>query len=149
MWTADVFGDHLVSCPHGGTWKRHNSLCSAIEAIAVATGLRVRTEVAVQGRLRPADLALSHWSGGRDAAVDPTVVHSLNPSIPWDLSQSAVDRAEAAKHVKSDAPCAAADMDFIPVAVDTFGGYGQEEHRFLSQLFSKYAKRHAGDREVS
>ena len=103
----------------------------------------------VEGRLRPADLALAHWSHGQDAAVDPTVIHSLNPSHPWDPSRPAVDQAEAAKHAKSDAPFAAADMVFIPVAEDTFGAYGQEGQRFLAQLFSRYAKRHGLDLELS
>ena len=92
---------------------------------------------------------ISHWSRGRDAAIDATIVHSLNPSHPWDTRHAAVEKAEAAKHNKYDASCLAAGLDFLPVAADTFGAYGQEGERFMAQLFSRYAKRFSGDSESS
>ena len=73
----------------------------------------------------------------------------LNPSRPWDPNLAAVDKAEAAKHLKSDAPRTAAGLDFIPVGADTFGAYGHEGEQFLGQLFSRYAKRHSSDRVTS
>ena len=47
----DVYGDHLVSCPKGGAYRRHNAFCSAIEEIATSAGLHVRREVMVEGQL--------------------------------------------------------------------------------------------------
>ena len=81
--------------------------------------------------------------------MDPTIVHSLNPSHLWDPHKSAMDKAEAAKHAKSDEPCAQADLGFVPVAADTFGAYGLEGERFLGQLFSRFAKRFGNDGEAS
>ena len=46
---------------------------------------------------------------GHGVAIDPSVVHSLNSSHPWDLHHAAVDKAEEAKHLKPDAICAEAD----------------------------------------
>jgi hypothetical protein len=145
----DVFGDHLVSCRHAGAWKRHNSFCDAVAAVAESIGVLKDTEVEVSGRERPADLLIAHWSHGRDAAVDPTIIHSLNPSHPWDPKHSAMEKAEAAKHVKSDEPCAQANLGFVPVAADTFGAYGLEGERFLAQLFSRFARRFGNDGETS
>ena len=145
---VDVFGDQLVACRESGAWERHNKLCSTLSAIATSAGLSVRTEVQIQGKRRPADLLIGHWANGRDAAVDPTIIHCLNPSHAWDWRQPAVYRAESAIHEHSDAVCAAAGLSFLPVGADTFGAFGQEGHRFLGQLFSRYAK-HLTFHEVS
>ena len=139
----DVFGDHLVSCRFAGAWKRHNSFCADVATISASLGILVDTEVQIRGRERPADLLVSNWSHRRDAMVDPTIVHCLIPSHPWDPRHSALEKAEAAKHVKSDEPCAEAGLDFIP----TFGACGPEGERFLSQLFSRYTRRFAVDNE--
>ena len=58
----DVLGGHLVSCPKAGAWRRHNTFCPALQAIAESAGLLVDGEVEVRGRERPADLLISHWS---------------------------------------------------------------------------------------
>ena len=96
----------------GGT--HNNRFCAALQAITESAGLLVDRKAEVRGRERPADLLISHWSQGHDAAIDPTVVHGLNPSHPWDLHHAAVDKAEEVKHLKSDAPCAEADIAFVP-----------------------------------
>ena len=43
----DVLGDHLVSCPKAGAWRRHNSFCTALQAIAESSGLLVDRETVV------------------------------------------------------------------------------------------------------
>ena len=146
----DRFGDHLVSCPQAGAWKRHNGgLCSPLNSIATAAGFDVDLEQSVQGRRRPADLLIHKWRNGRDAAVDPTVIRSLNPSHKWDPSNPAVDKAEAEKHKESDAICEAAGVDFIPVGADTFGALGKDAQDFMCHLFKRYARRTTHDEEVS
>ena len=50
--------------------------------------------------IRPADLLISHWSREQDAAIDSTVVHSINPSNAWDLHHTTVDKAEEVMHLK-------------------------------------------------
>jgi hypothetical protein len=57
-----VFVDHLVSCPHAGAWKLHNSFCDAVTTAAESIGVLVLkdTEVEVSGRERPTDLLIAH-----------------------------------------------------------------------------------------
>ena len=89
-----------VSCRFAGSWKRHNKFCNAVATIAESVGILKGTEVEVSGRERPADLLIAHWSHGRGAAVDPTIIHSLNPCHPWDPHHFAMGKAEAGKHTK-------------------------------------------------
>ena len=95
---------------------------------------------------RPADRTLvsrARCGGGPNNHPQPQSCH------PWDPHHSAADKAEAAKHAKSDMLCAQADLEFIPVAADTFGAFGLEGERFLAQLFSCFARRFANDSETS
>ena len=70
-----------MSCGCGGERiSRHNQLRDAIYDTAVAAGLGPTKE----GRFlipgadrRPADVLVPHWAGGRDAALDVTVVNPL------------------------------------------------------------------------
>jgi hypothetical protein len=143
----DIYGDHFVSCRHSGAWKRHNHLRTALASISSSAGLSVLTEVQVNGKQRPADLLITNWDSGRGAAVDLTVVHSLNQSGLWDLKYPAVEKAEAAKVAKYQALCEAANLDFIPLGLETFGSIGTHGRCFLEKLFGKYAKRFATEGE--
>ena len=117
----DVFGDHVVACRHSGLWSRHNRLRDAVAAIATVAGFNVEVEQPVAGRKRPADVLLHHWPPGQDAAVDLVVTYSLNHSKQWNGSQPAVEKAEQEKVHESPALCAAANLAFIPLGVDSFG----------------------------
>ena len=79
------------------------------------------TEVQVQGKQRPADLLISDWQGARDVAIDLTVVHGLNQSEAWDLVTPAEEKAEKAKLLKYHTLCEAANLDFVPLGMNTFG----------------------------
>ena len=68
-----------MSCGSGPerNW-RHNSLRDAIHEYAVEAGFNPRKEVRflLPGRdSRPADVLIPHFAGGRDAALDVTVVN--------------------------------------------------------------------------
>ena len=75
------FGDHALCCGSGGERiSRHNALREALHDTAVAAGLGPTKE----GRFllpgndrRPADILVPHWSSGKDAAIDVTVVMPL------------------------------------------------------------------------
>ena len=120
---------------------RHNTLRSALDRIATATGLTTRSEVSLEGKERPADLLITAWAEGRDVAVDLTVVHPLNASHSWTSDVAVVDAAEAAKVAKYGAVCEKAGVLFVPLGVDTFGACGAHGQDFLSKLFDRYAKR--------
>lgn len=76
---SDRRGTHSMSCGSGPerNW-RHNSLRDAIHEYAVEAGFNPRKEVRflLPGRdSRPADVLIPHFAGGRDAALDVTVVN--------------------------------------------------------------------------
>ena len=81
---SDALGDHALCCGTGGERiSRHNNLRDALFDTAVSAGLAPVKE----GRFlipgadrRPADVLLPSWAGGRDAALDVTVVNSLQDS---------------------------------------------------------------------
>ena len=78
---SDALGDHALCCGTGGERiSRHNNLRDALFDTAVAAGLGPVKE----GRFllpgadrRPADVLLPNWAGGRDAALDVTVLNPL------------------------------------------------------------------------
>ena len=75
---------------------------------------------------RPADILLPFWSQGKDTALDITVVNPLQGALIDQVAQdgeSGVRHAFNAKMAKYDDRCAAEGICFIPLAVDTFGGW--------------------------
>jgi hypothetical protein len=95
-----------------------------LASISSSAGLRVFTDVPVNGNPRPADLLITCWDSGRGAAVDLAVVHGLNQSGLWALKSPAVEGAEAAKVAKYQALCETANLDAIPLGIATFGSIG-------------------------
>ena len=75
---SDVNGDHAISCAsQGERISRHNHLRDALFQAAVSASLGPSRED--RGLLpgvenRPADVYIPLWAGGRDAALDITVV---------------------------------------------------------------------------
>ena len=99
---------------------------------AQSAALSPRREVPslIPGSLsRPADVYLPHWSQGRPAALDVTVISPLQHQT---LSQAASDRgsallvAEARKRTLHHEGCRAAGVTFIPLAVETLGGWSRD-----------------------
>ena len=78
---SDVHGDHAMCCGAGGERiSRHNNLRDALYDTAVAAGLGPVRE----GRFllpgtdrRPADVLVPNWVGGKDAALDVTIITPL------------------------------------------------------------------------
>ena len=78
---SDKQGNHAMCCGSGGEHiSRHNHLRDHLHDTAVAAGLGPAREVRflIPGEdSRPADVLLPHWVGGKDAALDVTVVNPL------------------------------------------------------------------------
>ena len=73
--------DHAMVCRIGGEpISRHNALRDALFNVAAEAGLSPVKEgrglLPGTGR-RPADIFIRSWAGGRDAALDVTVIHPL------------------------------------------------------------------------
>ncbi|MCP4268048.1 MAG: hypothetical protein GY777_21170, partial [Candidatus Brocadiaceae bacterium] len=76
---------------------------------------------------RHADTLVQPWRLGRDAAHDWVVTHTLKASTlgrGGGDPQRFLDWAEDRKYKYADARCHKNELDFLPLAVDTFGGFG-------------------------
>ena len=80
---ADPYGDHQVGC--GGNNDhifRHNALRDALFAASQSAALAPRKEVPspIPGsQSRPADIFLPNWCRGQPAALDVTVISTMQP----------------------------------------------------------------------
>ena len=127
---ADTFGDHQVGCGGNGDWvARHNALCNVIFTAAQLAALGPRKEapaLIVGTQSRPADVFLPTWSRGRPATLDVTVTSPLQALTIQEASTTASHALEVATSRKLAthlSPCRAAGLDFIPLAVETLGGW--------------------------
>ena len=88
---SDVLGDHAVSCGWGGERVfRHNQIrdCLFTACTQACLGPTREDRALIPGTdNRPADIFLPGWSGGKDTALDITVVNPLQQAF---LQQSAV-----------------------------------------------------------
>ncbi|MCP5120625.1 MAG: hypothetical protein GY953_58270, partial [bacterium] len=76
-------------------------------------------------RHRSADTYVRNWLHGRDAAMDWVVTHIIQRCAPANADENwAVRNAEAHKESYAVERCRARGIDFIPLAIDTVGGFG-------------------------
>ena len=115
--TCDPFGDHLMCCKINNFTARHGAVqdclldllrlgqqpCEREQALEKENARRTLSE-----RLRPADILIRNWTGGKDTAVDLTIVHPLQRSeVPWTSAKgkSFLRKKEEAKIEKYEQPC--------------------------------------------
>ena len=151
--SVDVFGDHLLCCRRNNYYGRHFAVQEAFISMAQAGDMAfIReaplskansngVELAWQGpALRPADLLLRAWKGGRDVAIDFTVVHPLQESQkPWtqDKARTFLKTTEGKKVAKYSAACALEGWLFHPAAFDTWGGVGPQAKELLWKILPR------------
>ena len=144
----DAAGDHALSCPSNGTYRRHNHLRDRLFALGQVAGWAPELEQAIPGsRDRPADL-LFRAAGPRPLATDVTVTHPLRTSASSAVREgrsSAAAEAERAKVVQSKSACQAAGWDFSPFGVDTTGGLGPAARLLCRRLAKTLAMRAGAD----
>ena len=127
---SDKLGDHSLNCAwHGERIARHNWLRDELYNTAVAASLGPTKE----GRAllpgeggKPADVFLPHWAGGKDAALDVTVVNPLQDALVQGAATTpghALEVAHKRKLDKSWEACNLQGISFIPVAVESLGGW--------------------------
>ena len=151
---SDVLGDHAMSCGTGGERiARHNHLRDAIFALASAAGLAPIKE----GRFllpgddrRPADVFIPYWAGGLDAALDVTVVNPLQDATLAGASTSpghALTFAHDRKVRGAEEDCRRQGIAFLPLAVESFGGWHDSAQREVKKVAVALA-RHTGQEEA-
>ena len=130
--TTDPYGYHNVGC--GGNGDRiqcHDSIRDAVFSAAQTAALAPRKEVPslIPGTLsRPADIFLPNWKRGRPAALDVTVISTLQQLT---LRGAACTQGHAllvgeerkmAAHAES---CRAVGVSFVPLVIETLGGWSK------------------------
>ena len=138
---GDKYGDHSISCAiKGERIAKHNHVRDAIFAAAAQAALGPRKEPA--GLLpgsddRPADVLLPYWANGKDAALDISIVNPLQQALVGQVARegsSGVQHSFNLKVRKYSERCEAEGLQFIPIIVDTFGGWHKDSLEALSKL---------------
>jgi hypothetical protein len=153
----DVFGIHAASC--GGTMgrtMRHNRIRDELCAIARQAGESAQTEtqylIPTDAGLKPADVFIEAWNYNKPICLDVSVVNPLANSIVTNASitqGSAAKKGEEAKYVKYQKLCADVGLDFCPVVMETYGGFGDRALPILKKLGKKLADRSDLEEDVA
>ena len=127
---SDCLGDHAMNCAwQGERISRHNSLRDTIHSTAVSIGLGPTREgrflLPGQGA-KPADVLIPHWTGGKDTALDVTVINPLQAAEVQGAAAipgNALTVAHERKMAKSWAACNAQGIVFTPLAAESLGAW--------------------------
>ena len=150
---SDALGDHAMNCAwHGERIARHNALRDTIHSTAANAALAPTKE----GRFllpgeggRPADIFIPHWSAGRDAALDVTVINPLQAAQVHGAAATAghaLGEAHRRKLDKSWEACHRQGIEFLPLAVECLGAWHPSAIAELKKLGSALA-RQTGEEE--
>ena len=151
---SDALGNHAMCCGSGGERiSRHNHLRDHLHDTAVAAGLGPVREVRflIPGEdSRPADVLLPHWIAGQDAAMDVTVV---NPCQVATVMGAATTAGHALQHAYTRKMRGAADacqqqgVTFLPMVVESFGGWHEASVREVERLGAALARQTGQEEE--
>ena len=131
----DPLGHHAVTCKGGGdVVVHHNALRDVFAQFCHRARLSGQLEVGHESggdstNSRPADILVPNWVIGKPAAFDLKVVSPLNSNTLNEAgatSGSAAGKAEARKHNANDHRCRELGWVCIPLAVETYGCWGEE-----------------------
>ncbi|GJZ78586.1 hypothetical protein Tco_0643423 [Tanacetum coccineum] len=141
----DSVGEHAVHCKELSGFKcRHDMVRDVLFDICRRAGISAKKEAPVNfltdpsnGRstLRPADVLVFGWVGGKHACVDLTGVSPLVglSSRGFTAGQAAL-KAASGKVTKHEKACIENQHVFIPFAFDTFGFLAPEVVELLSRV---------------
>ena len=149
---SDPAGDHAVSCGWGGERiARHNLIRDVLynTCSSAALGPTREDRALLPGTdARPADILLPGWSGGRDTALDITVVNPLQMAF---INQSAtfpghaLKKAYERKMTRHGEACREVGMVFRPLQMDTLGAWADTTVAEVRRMGSSLARQTAGE----
>ena len=97
---------------------------------------------------RSADTLVNGWEHGRSAAHDWVVTHALQKTALEGTGEKkasfALEQAEVKKDNYAKQRCEERGLDFIPMAMDTFGGVGSAAKKVINVAVS-HARIHHGN----
>lgn len=130
---SDPYGDHQVGCGgNGDRIHRHDSIRGALFSAAQSAALAPRKEVPalIPGiSSRPADIYLPNWKRGQPAALDVTVISTLQQQTVEGASDSqghALTVGRERKLAAHSGACRSVGVHFIPLVVESLGGWDGE-----------------------
>ena len=150
---SDRLGDHALNCAwQGERIARHNSLRDTLHSAAAKAALGPTKEgqylLPGEGG-KPADIFIPRHAGGKDAALDVTVINPLQAATVAQAAQTpghALKVAHQRKLDKSWQPCHDQGIVFLPLAVESLGGWHKAAIAEVKKLGSSLA-RHTGEEE--
>ena len=98
---------------------------------------------------RPADVLVPHWAGGRDAALDVTVVNPLQAATIVGATATpghALTFAHNRKIRGAEEECRRQGISFLPMAAESLGGWHPAAEREVRKLGAALS-RHTGQDE--
>ena len=134
----DSLGHHQLTCSTGGfVVRRHNMIRDGLYHLCEIAGLNPEKERGSfsDDRSRPADILIPNWVLGRSAALDITVVSPLiSQNIEGAGNMDVLAAAEESKHRNNDKKCEDLGWVCIPLAVDSYGQWGEQAHKCFSDI---------------
>ena len=150
---SDHLGDHAMCCGTGGERiARHNHLRDSLHATAVSAALGPKKEerFLIPGRdRRPGDVFIPHWTGGRDTALDVTVINPLQLATVVEAATTpgyALDLAYKRKMREVEEACRRQGIFFLPMALESLGGWHDVAVEQVRKLGGALAQ-HTGEEE--
>ena len=151
---SDSKGDHALNCAwQGERIARHNALRDTLynTAVRAALGPTKEGQYLLPGEGgKPADVFIPRHAGGKDAALDVTVVNPLQAALVHQAAQTpghALSVAHKRKMDKSWQPCNQQGIVFLPLAVESLGAWHKSAIQEVKKLGSLLA-RHTGEEEA-
>ena len=138
---ADPMGDHQVGCGgNGDRIHRHDAIRDTLFSAAQSAALAPRKEFPslISGSSsRPADIFLPNWCRGRPAALDVTVISTLQSATRSGAANTqgfALQVGERRKMAAHNEDCQAEGVSFIPLVAETLGGWSEEAIRNITRI---------------
>ena len=100
---------------------------------------------------KPADLFIPRWAGGKDAALDVTIVNPLQDALVQQAANTpghALSVAHKRKLDKSWEPCRRQGIEFIPIAAESLGAWHSSAIAEVQKLGSSLAKQNGEDEAI-
>ena len=152
---SDRLGDHAMNCAwQGERISRHNSLRDTLHhtAVKAALGPTKEGQYLLPGEGgKPADIFIPRHAGGKDCALDVTVVNPLQAALVAQAAETpghALKVAHKRKLDKSWQACNQQGIVFLPLAVESLGAWHKSAVSEIKKLGSTLA-RHTGEEETT
>ena len=143
---------HAMSCVeelHSSITERHDGVKHTVARLGKAVGAKVVVEPRKKERKdrkenkRRPDSTVE--LPGRKWWTDETILHpygSTNVSVSAQNPQALLKSAEQEKHIKYDEEASYAAATFVPIALESTGGFGSEALLFIKELIAESKKQH-------